>query len=45
MTSHSNFNKPIVVQVELTTKCNARVPCVQGLMIELDGQYLNLYAP
>ena len=45
MTSYLNFNKPIVVQVELTTKCNAMCPMCARVDDRADGQYLNPYMP
>jgi MoaA/NifB/PqqE/SkfB family radical SAM enzyme len=45
MTSYLNFNKPIVVQVELTTKCNAMCPMCARVDDRTDGQYLNPYMP
>ena len=45
MTSYLNFNKPIVVQVELTTKCNAMCPMCARVDDRVNGQYLNPYMP
>ena len=45
MTSYLNFNKPIVVQVELTTKCNAMCPMCARVDDRTNGQYLNPYMP
>ena len=46
MTSYLNLNKPIEIQVELTTKCNAMCPmCARVDETGSNGQYLNPYMP
>ena len=46
MTSYLNLNKPIEIQVELTTKCNAMCPmCARVDETRAKGQYLNPYMP
>jgi len=46
MTSYLNLDKPIEIQVELTTKCNAMCPmCARVDEARAKGQYLNPYMP
>tara|TARA_B100001094_G_scaffold47222_1_gene42438 strand:+ start:1475 stop:2578 length:1104 start_codon:yes stop_codon:yes gene_type:complete len=46
MTSYLNLDKPIEIQVELTTKCNAMCPmCARVDENRAKGQYLNPYMP
>ena len=45
MTSYLNLNKPIVIQVELTTKCNAMCPMCARVDDRVNGQYFKPICP